>query len=1349
MPLRGPTYPTKQMAEYNLTGVPDVDFVQRAEQNKQLKAYEELKAEEEKKKKALAEQQRKAKEQAKKNRQLEASYVNPLQPIKNVLGTKVPGSDQPLGNTIAEKAFGIMISPGAAAILSVKNAPGIKQVEQVARTFAGAGAKLIEGPVELATQVGLDLTTNLGKNSWDPDFKRARADFGVGPKSDLGIAASNILALYIGAKVARSLPGGKLGTTPVPAGLKGAARVGAQAKRIALEDLVPGAVADFFLTTTKDGNVSESIKNLVPEQYQDSWAFGLANDKYGDPILNRLKSTLEGGPLNAIGNAVIPGLKAGRNVAQSILAKGGSKEEALKAGAEETARVADELGKKITKDDAIVSAEWSKVRQEEMGQLLEKESNIYSKLEGLDPEDDQFKELNRQLTDIQGRQQELNNTIDEAADPNVQYKYWETTGAVKTDSINDVAANQVNLEDGFPGVGKIDIQGSAGRTLTDPAIRSIGIKDTGAEDMLKRYEKDVDVAEIARRSGKTVDQVLTNAARIYSNFQEAIKSYDDQVIDEGQEQLIQRVLSEVGDVYRSSKTGYEFASNETLIAAKAIVADLSSDLYLLAKEAEDADVKQLYGANTFDRSVDRLVGVLEMYKTGTQEYGGGLSSLRLSLTKNTFAGEAEMTAREFEADDAITTRRLRKWATDVKEAYRRGDPEAVDKMRALIRAMVLAGGDPSKTVNFAATAMRMFVKTQTSNFYNSILSGTKTLIRNASNVYRLVEAPTSMAIAGQWKGDPAVVKAAFAGYSAIGQSVSEAFRVAARTWKTGVPAQASPYRILQDSESLAMLDAMEKTAQTEGEKLTVGFLKAQYRFAEWTSYPSKMLMSMDDAFKNVFARQRIAEMATYKAMTEAKTPTDVADYLKKYTDEYSQYIDPQTGVIKEKGLQQYADVATFQNDPGEGFNNLSRTMETLPYLGPLGKQIVPFIRTPANIFAYQLEQLPLTNRFSTQYQDAIASEDPLRIAEYEGRQAVGAITVATVAPLAMSGVVTGNYPLDPKERQRWKLLGIKARSVNINGQYISYNALEPLSNIIAATADIAQLTKLGAVDAAERLTGTLILALAASFTEKSYFSGLQALGEFLTPENWTEKTAMRGLMSAVNNNLPLAGARRALANSMNPYMREFSNEYERTLMNVIPGYSLTRPIQIDVLTGKPIKNAMGGLWNANIPFEVSPENKDPVAKFLMDIEFAWKDTLEKAPNGQPLNAEQKAFIREAMFKNGLRKELDDLRKLSWVKEDLDNWKNRNLGGMSDVVQSRPRSADAVQQIWDSAKQRAFAQLELNKELGYGQASQDIRKAKYQLEQGNYNLNQTREFGTTDTTGSRQVYDEIINFGNPK
>ena len=140
------------MSEYNLTGVPDRDAIQIAEQNKQLKAYEELKAEEEKKKKAQADQQRKAKEQAKKDKQLEASYVNPLQPIKNVLG----GGK---GNQMAEQAMGL-ITPLAQRVFPEQN-------KQAARVLAGAGAKLIEGPVELATQVGLNLTTNLGPTSLD------------------------------------------------------------------------------------------------------------------------------------------------------------------------------------------------------------------------------------------------------------------------------------------------------------------------------------------------------------------------------------------------------------------------------------------------------------------------------------------------------------------------------------------------------------------------------------------------------------------------------------------------------------------------------------------------------------------------------------------------------------------------------------------------------------------------------------------------------------------------------------------------------------------------------------------------------------------------------------------------------------------------------------------------------------------------------------------------------------------------------------------------------------------------------------------------------------------------------
>jgi hypothetical protein len=1345
------------MAEYNLQGVPAIDAVERAKQNR-AQAEAKKKQEEEKKKRQAAEQQKKAAaDKAAKEKKLEESYVNPLQflqkPISQFLSNP---SDVVLPGSLVGKLLtnpddvvvGTLRGPEAEKAYQKSKQNLIpKPVQRVAREAGGvvgqAAADLVEGPVDVLAQTALDLTVNLGKKPNEDGYKRALSDIGVeGPETGVGKAASKILSMIVAIRAGRKLPGGRLGTKPIDPKLTGISKRAAQAKKLATEDLIPGAVADFFLTNAKDGNLSETIQNMVPEDWRDSWAFGLATDKYGSPMLNRVKSLFEGAPLNYVGNGVAA-LVAGRFAAQAAKKAGKSNEEAVAEGVEAAAKKSDELETESTKAQNQESNAWNNVREEELNKALEDERIIREKIEATDPEDTDILEgLNKELEQVLDKQKDLDNTILESADPNAKYDYWETQGTVKTDNINKVAADQVQLEDGFPNVGKIGIHGASGKTLTDSAVRSIGIKDTGAEDILRKYEKDVDVQQIARDSGKTVDQVLSNAARIYRDFMDSLSPYDDLIAQEGDDVLVRRLFSEKGEILVSSTTGKATPSSETLIAMKAVVADLSNQIYDLAKVAEDYDASQVYGFNAFDRAVDRLVGVLEFYKEGTQFFGGSLNSLKQSITKNVEAGEAAMAARDFEMDDVVTPRRLKKWAQEVKDAYRKGDAEAVDKMRALVRAMVLAGGDPSKTITFSKTAMQMFGKSQMSVFYNSILSGVKTLFRNFSGIYRLLEAPTSMAIAGAWKGDKATINAALAGFHAITTSTNEALRVAVTTFKTGIPASSTTYRVVQDAESLAMLEAMDKVAKTDAEKTTVSMLKAHYRFAEFLDFPSKLLVSMDDAFKTILARQRIAEMAAYKASKEG--PLDVAKRTKAYIDEYAKYIDPNTGQIKDKGLQKYAEIGTFQNDPGAGLNHLSAALDNLPYIGPAGRLAVPFIRTPANIFSYQLEHLPFTARFSKQYQDAMASGDPLLIAEYEGRQAVGAIVAASIVPLAWNDMVTGNIPIDPKERQRWKNLGIQPRSFKVAGQQISYNALEPLSNIIAAVADIVAVSKVGGAELGERLMGQLILAFTASFTEKAYFSGLTAFGEVLNPENWTSDMVMRGVLSTANNQIVLAGLRRAMANTMDPYMREYSNEFERQLLTALPGYSLTRPEVPSVLTGKPLLKPTGGLWNANVPFEISPENKDPVARFLMDVEFSWKDSLETAPNGRPLTAEEKRFIRKEMYRNGLRRELDNLRKLDWVKTDLKKWKEDRSGAMSEFVRDAPRVYDEVSLIWQDSRKRAFDKLELENTVVADQ-NRKIRAAQYQAEQGNYNLDQPKDFGTADVEGMNKVYQEIINF----
>jgi hypothetical protein len=532
--------------------------------------------------------------------------------------------------------------------------------------------------------------------------------------------------------------------------------------------------------------------------------------------------------------------------------------------------------------------------------------------------------------------------------------------------------------------------------------------------------------------------------------------------------------------------------------------------------------------------------------------------------------------------------------------------------------------------------------------------------------------------------------------------------------------------------------------------MVVGFLKGHMRVAQWFDFPSKILMSTDDALKTILVRQRIAEQSMYKAMTESKDPMDVAGKVKVYMDEYAKFIDPQTGRVKDAGLQKYAEIGTFQDDPGIGINSLSMFLENMPFVGPLGKLVVPFLRTPANILRYQVQHTPLVGKYAGEYQAVKLSGDELRVAEYEGREMIGAMTIAVGAGLAANEMITGNLPADPRERARWQTLGIRPRSVKIGDRWMSYNTLEPLSNILAASADLVMLAKSGVNEEwVETLVGQLGLSIAASLTEKSYFAGLEALAAIADPSQLMKgDTVLKGLLQTGNNMVPLAGARRAFANSLDPYMREFDNEYQKAAAAAIPSYSLSLPEKINVLTGQPLKGPNGGPWNALVPFETGPDNKDPVAKMLMEAEFNWGDTLEVSPMGYRLSGEEKSYIRTEMSRNGLRQQLDELRKLSWFKQDMANWKARSIGDIGTDRNQWPRFYTAIQETWESSRNRAFDKMEAEK-IETGEKVIKLRKAQTNIKAGQYDLSKpmsAEDFSSADEAGATEVYNQLINFG---
>jgi hypothetical protein len=1313
------------------TGLPIGQAWQYAEEqekrNKQQAELKIKKEEEAKRKKLLAQQKAEQERKAK----LDARTINPVEGFQGAIRAATQTGDipKPLKGTILE---------GPAEVY-----------QETRRTIQKGIASVAEGVLNVGTQAVMDLTVN--RNREKDEYLRAAYDFGVTPKTQVGQAASKILGFIVGTRVAGKAlgPVGKIGSKPVPTNLKGGARLAAQTRKLLTDGLIPGAVADFILTDPREGNLSSSIRDLVPEQYQDNVAFALAAKEDDNPWVNRLRSVFEGGPLNAAGNG-ITALIFGNKAARAVKAAGGSDDEALGVGIKAAAEKSEELMQSDLKASEAERVRWTDAQEQEMLSLQSREQNIQDRLAGLDPEDEVSIKLNDELEQVRLAQADLENTVFEGADPNVKYEYWESQAAIRTGDINDAVAKQIELESGYTRPqsetgfvpGRQISQGGGDKVFTDAQLRIMNVSE-GAEEVIKKYQKQIDFKQIARKSGRTVDQVVADATRIYTDFMDSLRTYDD-IVSEGD--LIKK-LSEAGGTLTEAKG--TFPTPEGNIAVKAIASDLSAQIYDIAYGAEEIDFAQLGGANNFDRLVDRFTGLLEIYKAGAQYMGGGLNVFKIKLGADT-PGEAAEALREFEGEDTLTIRQIRKWASDIKEAFRRGDADAQDQMRALTRAMVLAGGDPSKTVSFGRTAIEIFGKNQMGVFYNSILSGTKTMIRNLSAAYRLVEAPTSIALMGMRRGDPALVRSAMAGFHAITTSTTEAFAVAARTWKTGIPQSWTPKMVVEQAEMAAMIESMEKMAKNPREEMAVGFLKGHMRIAQTFDFPSKILMSTDDFLKTILVRQRIAEQSMYKAMTESKDPMDVAGKVKVYMDEYSKFIDPQTGRVKDAGLQKYAEIGTFQEDPGIGINSLSMFLENMPFVGPLGKLVVPFLRTPANILRYQVQHTPLIGKYAGEYQAVKQSGDELRIAEYEGREMIGVMTIAVGAGLAANEMITGNLPADPRERARWQTLGIRPRSVKIGDRWVSYNTLEPLSNILAASADLVMLAKNGLnEDWVETLVGQLGLSIAASLTEKSYFAGLEALAAIADPSQLMKgDTVLKGLLQTGNNMIHLAGTRRAFANSLDPYMREFDNEYQKAAAVAIPGYSRFLPEKINVLTGQPLKGPNGGPWNALVPFETTPDNKDPVAKMLMEAEFNWGDTLEISPMGYRLSGEEKSYIRNEMSRNGLRKELDDLRKLSWFKQDIANWKVRNTGDIGTDRAQWPNFYTEIQKIWESSRNRAFDKMEAEK-IETGEKVVKLRKAQTNIKAGQYDLSKpmtAEDFSSADEAGATEVYNQLINFG---
>ena len=859
--------------------------------------------------------------------------------------------------------------------------------------------------------------------------------------------------------------------------------------------------------------------------------------------------------------------------------------------------------------------------------------------------------------------------------------------------------------------------GKMPRVHTDASykIMSTGL-DNADEimDTIKKTDKMLDVDAIAKAAGIPTTKLLQSTGEFLQNFRPVQDNLDIDVpefleILRKNNILTIRPQSDLEDAM-------EIFTPKGNVAYYNLVTDTAQQLNDLARQFKARDIDQASFGNLTDRITDRIIALHELHKASAHTQGAGLAYFKLRVLQDgpenaveaTKKKLAEITASAIEqkkrAKARAESRQLREWARDLQKAARNGsDPEKLDKFRQMVDALILSNGDPLVQVNITRSIWKGIWDESIINWYNSMLSGVATPIRNiVGGLSNTIEAPTSVLINGFRTNNPATKYAAISAWHGITDSLGDAWTVARRSAQTNFDLHSKPEYMVEFARKeadLATLRASVKPGSSDDRLL--GFLEAINVWNKsWAgSYPQRLLLAGDDFFKVVTSRLKISMDAaheTYKATGKA----DSADFLRRYEEIKAEKIDPETYGIKNEDLMDYTRMMTFNADPG----GIATAVNHLIQEAPIMRFAMPFVKVPTNVMIYSAEMSPLTNRLSARYNAVMSLKqgdegfDPVLRAQYQGRQAISSMVFASASAMAISGNLTGNGPPPGPLRELWLKEGHRPKSIRLPGVgWVSYESIDPIQLFAAAAADVVMLGQMGHLDEAERLRDQLIFTFGMSIVDRSMLQGVVGLSAILDPRGASGvNTIWKSTLGTANAFIPFAGARRNLSNSFEPYRREFDGAFQQIMATAWPGFSQQNPPMINPFTGLPESNVGGGLWNATTPFRIRntsfpegsvEERAQKVARTLLEANWDSSTLSTQDSRGIKLKGEQRSRFNKALADVGLLENLENLLAQPWWQEQMKMHKavelsteastSRHFTAISDIVNATKQQAQTI------------------------------------------------------------------------
>ena len=528
---------------------------------------------------------------------------------------------------------------------------------------------------------------------------------------------------------------------------------------------------------------------------------------------------------------------------------------------------------------------------------------------------------------------------------------------------------------------------------------------------------------------------------------------------------------------------------------------------------------------------------------------------------------------------------------------------------AKVRRMAFALAESNNTASFdkalRGTALQLTADIISELWYFNLLSGLSTHAVNVtSTANNLLWNVPARALSAQFNRvirNPQGVQPGEAAEMLYGffSGMGDGLRAARKAWQTGKPSDV--FTKLEDvpvpaitAEHLGLSGVLGKVVDAIG---------TLYRM------PTRALLAEDEFFKTINKIMELRALGLREGKVQGLAGKELAEFIENTVRNPDQY--------KLNTAVDAARYSTFTSELGSVGRGIQQWLSA-PNAGMrlMGRLLMPFIRTPANVSKQMVHNSPLAVLSGKYWSDVAAGGARAQMAQ--ARLMLGTAVIMTTVHQTLNGNITGYGPVDPELRSTWLAnnkpfsiripteavnfadgLGMTVEKTQDGSSWISYSRLDPVGMILGT---VASATEGFGMYPAEEWGDTILqtgLAMSKTTFDKTFFTGITGAIEFFSDpmgqggKQWLERQAGSLVVPAF-----VTGVTRTI----DPIWHEVDGMWEAVKSRTI-GYSRTLPPRRNIAGHKIYATTLGP--DIISPFytftPVNPET-EPFFNWAMDNE---------------------------------------------------------------------------------------------------------------------------------------------------